>query len=452
MRFSNTITAITALAFALVGSVLADPGVSPAVVAKDLDPGASFNINKVVTTPQILPKPDVVLLIDVTGSMSGSIANIKMNMINVIADVSKVQPNAQFALASFGDYADSNRFKVNQGLTNDPVALQTAVNSLKAEMGGDEDEDWINALYQLSTGSITFRTDSSPIIVLISDAASHEPSNGHSLDGDTIPALKKVGARVIGVNVGVGQIDKHKQASKVASATGGSIIDSAVDAVTKTIVSGLKNLDVTVKAEILSCDKGLTISFNPAVTEVSSGNAVIFKETVEVAKDAPQKTTLQCFVHFLLNNTPGGNNFVQRVVVPIHQMTCFTCNPAPGMNLCHVTTSCAPTPFGKMCLTRPGYKADGADDNNNRVQWRMKWPVPGQEHRVAVAPGTSANTLCDPKNSGPDVCKEVKVADCEATTALSEDWYFDDTAKQVPNQQVPNQQLPDQYIMGELEL
>src|SRR5205814_6940385 len=126
MRFSNT----TTLAFALVGSVLADPGVSPASVSTDADPGRSFNVSKVVTTPEILPKPDVVLLIDVTGSMGGSIQNIKTNLVNVISDVSKVQPNVQFAVASFGDFDDPNRFQVNQQLTSDPLALQNAVNSL----------------------------------------------------------------------------------------------------------------------------------------------------------------------------------------------------------------------------------------------------------------------------------------------------------------------------------
>ncbi|PVH76105.1 vWA-like protein [Cadophora sp. DSE1049] len=411
MRFSNT----TALAFVLVGSVLADPGVSPASVSKDADPGTSFNVNKVVTTPEILPKPDVVLLIDVTGSMGGSIENLKTNLVNVISDVSRAQPNAQFAVASFGDFGDPNRFQVDQALTSNAFALQNAVNSLKAGFGGDESEDWINALFQLSTTAITFRGESSRIIVLVSDAPSHEPSNGHTLEGDTIAALMGKTIRVIGVNVGAGQLDKLGQATKVTTATGGVIVDSAVDTVTKAIVSGLKNLEVTVKPDVVSCDVGLTVKFAPTQTKVSSGAVVTFHETAKVADDATQGDTLQCFVRFLLNDTPGGNTFIQRVAVAVNQMGCFTCDPHPGKNLCHSTTSCAPTPYGTMCLTRPGYKADGTDDDNVKVQWRMKWP--GHEHRVAVVPGTSADTLCSPKHTGPDVCKEVKVADCKAAAA-----------------------------------
>jgi hypothetical protein len=409
MRFSN----ITALAFALVGSVLADPGVSPISVSKDADPGTSFNVDKVVTTPEILPKPDVVLLIDVTLSMGGSIDNIKTNLVTVISDVSRVQPNAQFAVVSFGDFGDPNRFQVDQALTSDPFALQNAVNSLTPAFGDDVPEDWINALFQLSTGAVTFRHGSSRIIVLVSDAPSHEPSNGHTLDSDTIAALQAETIRVIGVNVGTHQLDRDGQATKVTTATGGIVIDSAVDTVTDAIVSGLKNLDVTVKPDSVSCDFGLSVEFAPTETSVNSGAVVVFHETVKVADDAPQDATLQCFVRFLLNGTPGGNTFIQRVAVAVNQMGCFTCDPRPGKNLCHSTTSCGPTPYGTMCLTRPGYKADATDDDNVKVQWRMKWPVPGHEHRVAVVPGTSANTLCNPKNTGPDVCKEVKVADCK---------------------------------------
>jgi hypothetical protein len=427
MRFFNT----TALAFALVGSVIADPGVSPASVSKDADPGTSFKVDKVVTTPEILPTPDVVLLIDVTGSMTGTIDNIKTNLINVISAVSGVQPNAKFAVASFGDFKDSNRFQVNQDLTSDPVALQNAVNSLKAELGDDEPEDWINALFELSNGAVTFRAGSSRIIVLVGDAPSHEPSNGHTLSGDTIAALNGKTIRVIGVNVGNKHLDQLGQATKVTTATGGAIVDSDVNTVTKAIVSGLMSLDVTVKPSVVSCDVGLTVEFAPTETKVSSGAVVTFHETVKVADDATQGVTLQCFISFLLNGAPGGNTFIQRVAVAVNQMGCFTCVPQPGKNLCHLTTSCAPTPYGTMCLTRPGYKADGVDDDNVKVQWRMKWPVPGHEHRVAVVPGTSADTLCDPGNTGPDVCKEVKVADCKAVVLAPEGAHLDSTDQKV---------------------
>jgi hypothetical protein len=116
---------------------------------------------------------------------------------------------------------------------------------------------------------------------------------------------------------------------------------------------------------------------------------------------------------------PGSRKFPDRsfgipyiLATNITAPTCQLCIPYPGQNLCHPTTACSFTPYGNMCLTRPGYKADGAADDDLSVQWRMEWPVPGHEHRVAVFPGRSADTLCDSKNAGPDICKEVSIADC----------------------------------------
>lgn len=401
----------SALAFAIAGTVLADPGVSPASVNRASDPGSSFSIDKVVTTPKILPKPDVVLLVDVTASMTDAIENIKTNLRTVISTVDSEQPDAQFAVVSFGDLRDPNGFQVNQALTDNPTAVQDAVDSLTAAYGDDVAEDWINALYVISTGAITFREESSRIIVLVSDANSHDPSGGHTL-AETINVLDAKDIRVIGVNIGA--LDSDGKASAVTTATGGIIVGSTADEVHNAIISGIRNIDITVTPDVVSCDSGLTVEFNPRMTRVSSGTTVTFHETVTVADNAPQGATGTCVVRFLLNGAPGGTTFVQRVTVPVNQLGCFTCNPQSGKNLCHPTTSCAPTPFGTMCLTRPGYKADGVADDDVKVQWRMNWPVPGHEHRVAVKPGTSANTLCSPEHTGNNVCKEVVVAHCSA--------------------------------------
>lgn len=401
MRSSVT----AALAFALVGLAFATPGVSPASVTKKVDPGSSFKIDKIVTTPAIPPKPDVIFLVDVTSSMGSAISNIKANLDTVISTVTSA--NAQFAVASFGDLADPNGFQVNQPLTSSVPLVKAAVNSLTAQLGRDIPEDWINALYKLATGAVTFRAGSSRVIVLVGDAPSHDPSGGHTL-ANAIAALKAQSIRVIGVNVL--DLDSTGQATAVTTATGGVIIGTAANAVSSAIISGLKNLDATVKPDVVSCDAGVTVSFDPANIEVGSGTSATFHEAVKVAGNAVQDTTLRCSVRFLLNGAAGGDAFTQSITLTVNRIGCDTCDPNPGKNLCHITTSCAPTPFGTMCLTRPGYKADGAGNDDTKVQWRMKWP--GHEHRVAVKPGKSADTLCDSKYTGPDVCKEVAVADC----------------------------------------
>ncbi|KAK1832043.1 hypothetical protein QBC39DRAFT_381923 [Podospora conica] len=410
------ISSVIAVALALVRASLAEPGVTPASVKRDADPGTTFNINKVVTTFEIPPKPDVVLLVDVTGSMSSTIDNIKANLGSVISTVTGTQPSAQFAVVSFGDLDDGpdRGFKVVEGLTSNVGRLQDAVNSLSAGGGGDEAEDWINALFQIAgADAISFRSGSSPIVVLVGDAPSHDPSppSGGQTLISAIGALLDRRIRVIAVDVG--RLDGDGQASKVTSATGGSILPSDANKVSAAIVSGLSNIDVQIVPSVQSCSSGLSLVFNPLALTIGSGGTATFQETAVIAPNAAQTKSLSCTVQFLLNGTPGGPKFVQNVTVAVNQMGCFTCDPAPGKNKCHITTSCGPTPFGNQCLTRPGFKADGADDGDVKVQWRLKWP--GHEHRVAVKPGTASNALCDGKNTGKDMCKEVKVAGCEVS-------------------------------------
>ena len=406
MRFAAT----ASLALALLGPAIAEPGVSPAAVRKEADPGTSFDIDKVVTTPQIPPTPDVVLLVDVTGSMGGALDNIKENLRHIITTVKDAQANAQFAVVSFGDLNDANGgFEVLQKLTDSIPDLQAAVDKLHPIGGGDWDEDWINALYQVATGAIAYRSGSSRIVVLIGDAPSHDPSGGHNL-GEAIDALKHESIRVVAVNVD--GLDDRQQATEVTTATGGKIVrPSPSDEVSNAIVDGLKNLDVTVKPDI-SCDAGIGVDISPPEITVSSGSTVTFLETAKVSDDATQGDTIDCSVRFLLNGESGGDAFVQNITVPVNRLGCDLCDPKPGKNKCHITTSCAPTPYGTMCLTRPGYKADGVNDDDVKSQWRMTWSSGGHEHRVGVKPGIKADTLCDSKNKGKDVCKEVVVARC----------------------------------------
>ncbi|KAK5652005.1 hypothetical protein OQA88_10908 [Cercophora sp. LCS_1] len=430
MRFSIT----TIIASALTGPALGEPGISPAAVEQKADPESSFQITKTVITPVIPPKPDVVLLVDVTGSMGGAINNIKSQLNTIIDSVKATQPNAQFAVASFGDLFDPNGFRVNQDLTDSRSALQTAVNGLRAELGGDEDEDWIYALHKLSTGSVAFRNGSSRIVVLIGDAPSHDPSGPAAGPKITlsaaIAALAAKTIRVIGVNVAsqLGpKLDAKNQASAVTSATGGTLLPSAVtSAVAAAIVSGLTNLPVTITPSSPSCNlPGISISFNPPFITVLSGSTVSFTETVSLAKDAPQGKSATCTTDFLLNGAPVGNAFKQTVTTPINILGCNLCDPAPGKNLCDSTTSCAPTPYGNMCLTRPGFKADGVNDNENRKQWRLVWKAGGHEHRVAVEPGLAANTVCDGRFVGTEVCKEVVVGSCAVMKKGFGEWEED---------------------------
>lgn len=323
----------TALVSVLVGRALATtPGVSPASVSQSQDPGTSFNIQKTVNTPEIPTTPDIVLLVDNTGSMFGPISDIKDNLKSVVSSVTGSQPTAVFAVTEFGDDqgGSSVPFQVDQGLTSDVTALQNAVSGLTASGGGDFPEDWINGLYQIATGAISFRSGSSRVVVLVSDAPSHNPSGGHTLN-DAITALNAANIRVIAIDVG--GIDTNGQATSVTSATGGSLIPvgSGASGVTDAITSGIHDLPVHVTTSF-TCGEGLNVSFSPADSTVQSGTAATFTETVNVASNAAQGTTIDCSVSFLLNGAAGGDAFVQQVSVSVNDITAPTLSCPHGVN------------------------------------------------------------------------------------------------------------------------
>lgn len=163
-----------------------EPPVTPAVVTERLDPGASLSVDKLVRTPAIPPKPDIVLLVDGTLSMEPSIEQIQRNLPVITERVTEEQPDSRFAVATYGDQqVDGDRtYTVLQPFTDDLVKVQEGVDALTVERGQGSrgpSEDWINALWQIANGSggqTEFRADASPVVVLVGDASSHDPSRG----------------------------------------------------------------------------------------------------------------------------------------------------------------------------------------------------------------------------------------------------------------------------------
>ncbi|MFL4908285.1 HYR domain-containing protein [Streptomyces sp. MMS24-I2-30] len=333
------LTAVLLLVVGVVTSAAGDvpaaapqPAVTPAVVDEPLDPGGSLAVDKRVRTPVVPPRPDVVLLVDGTGSMQPTIDNVQTNLGLITDRVREEQPDSRFAVATYGDQeVDGDRvFTVLQGLTDDLAAVQRGVDRLTADRGSYSPgpaEDWINALWEIGNGAqgqTVFREGASPVVVLVGDASSHDPSKGHTLT-DAVNSLTYVGARVIGVDVatdlgdglngngdnGNGPDQNREpthdpdQATDVVQATGGRLFQNIdADQVADTVAQGLTNLPTTVTHQTVSCDPALSVTLNPPSRRVTSGETADFDETITVAGDAPQGMTLSCTVQFLLDGKP----------------------------------------------------------------------------------------------------------------------------------------------------
>lgn len=316
--------AATAAVLAVVTSAAAaaSPGVTPAHHADALDPGASVTITKTVETPPIPPKPDIVFLADTTGSMGGSIANVRTNASAILSQIQGAQPTAQFAVAEYKDESDGAAavYRVDQQLTGNAADVVTGINAWSASGGGDAPEAWIGALGRIPT-TIDFRPDGTRVLVMFGDAPSHDPSLGFTL-GSATAGLQAAGVRVIAINVPGpgGGLNAAGQAAHVTSQTGGTLAAANPDEVAATILSALQNLPAVVTHET-TCDPGVGLSFDQAAKTVTSGETTTFDETITLTGDAPQGVTVTCTTKFLVNGELPGPAFVQTVEIAVNDVT-----------------------------------------------------------------------------------------------------------------------------------
>ncbi|MCK0111714.1 VWA domain-containing protein [Ornithinimicrobium sp. F0845] len=332
----NTRTRVAAVAAAATLSMIATAAsatVNPISVDEALDPGGSITITKTVSTPELPPQPDIVLLVDRTGSMTSAIAGVKANMASIISTVSASQPEAQWAVASYCDVGEPDPFLLHSDLTDDTAATVAAVNGITLCSGGDEAEEQLNALWEIGDGgdAVAFRPDSSRIVVWFGDAPGRDPSLGHTL-ADATASLTDAEARVVAISVGVDNLDSTGQATAITTATSGTLLSGVgADEVSAAIVEGLSNLPVQV-AGAPDCDDGLTVTLDPASQTVTSGEDAVFEETITAAADAPQGTTLTCETEFTLNGADAGAGFTQSISIWINDVTPPTVSCEPGPN------------------------------------------------------------------------------------------------------------------------
>ena len=310
-----TVTA-TAAAFAT-------PGVSPAHYSDALDPGASVTITKTVETPPIPPKPDIVFMADTTGSMGGSITNVRTNASAILSQIQGAQPTAQFAVVEYKDESDGPAavYRVDQQLTGSAADVVSGINAWSAGGGGDEPEAWIGALGRIPS-TISFRPDGTRVLVMFGDAPSHDPSLGFS-EGTATAGLVAAGVRVIAISVPGplgSRLDLSGQASRVTAATGGTLAAADASEVAATILAQLQNLPAVVTHQT-TCDPGVGLSFDQAAKTVTSGESTTFDETITLTGDAPQGGTVTCTTEFLVNGELPGPEFVQTVSIDVNDVT-----------------------------------------------------------------------------------------------------------------------------------
>ena len=313
-----TITAVGVAVPAPLAAAVA--GVDPSAVELTLAPGASSAFSANVTTPAVVPDPDIVFLADTTGSMDPALANVRNNLPAIIDDIRAVQPSARFGVAEYKEQFDGDRvFRVDAPLTDDKAA---AVNGAQQWLynvggGGQPGTDFINAHFQLATGAVAFRPRGARVIAWFGDARSNDPSLGHTL-ADTVNSLRANGIRVIAVPVtgtsGPG-LDERGQATSITNGTSGVLMPTqGTGTVADAILAGIEALSVAV-TPAPACDPRLTLTTAPTTRTVRSGTAASFTENVAVRPDAAAGT-YRCTVDFQVNGQSVGYTQTVTVHVP----------------------------------------------------------------------------------------------------------------------------------------
>ncbi|WP_410790432.1 Calx-beta domain-containing protein [Kribbella sp. C-35] len=318
-RLLTVVAVVVGVGVAAPSAAHAD-GVDPATLELTLAPGQSAAAAVHVTTPQVPPRPDIMILGDTTGSLDPVVANVRNNIDALIDHVRASQPTARFGVAGYKEQVNSDKvFTVYTPLTDDANAVRAGADNMAHDVfgGGAPWTDFINAHFRLATDAVSWRPNSSRIILWFGDAVSHDPSLGHTL-ADTNNALQASGARVVAVPV-VGTsgngLDALGQATSVVNATGGRLMpNSTADQVADALMAGLDNLDVSVRPQA-TCDTGLTVGFDTASRTVRSGTVADFAVTTRVAAGTAPGT-YHCTIDYAINNITGVATQPVTVTVP----------------------------------------------------------------------------------------------------------------------------------------
>lgn len=311
---------VLATVFAVVPVASAgDPGLDPASVDEVVFPGGVVEIEKTVSTPELPPKLDVCLIVDLSGSYANDLPNIKALAPSIWDDIlAGGVADLQMGLASFvdfpfrewgdpasGDYA----YRLDQDLTPTKATWLAAVNGMTTFSGYDIPESQYEALYQVATGAgnaveapgtiapgqeCSFREGATKVAIITTDASFHNagdtggpfPYPGASAT-DTTDALVAADIVVVGLKApgAGGELDA------LAAATGGAVetTTSSSSDIADAILAALKAIEIDVAMDS-DCEWPISTSFDPGEKTITSGEAATFHETISVAADAPGGT------------------------------------------------------------------------------------------------------------------------------------------------------------------
>jgi len=131
---------------------------------------------------------DIVVLIDSTGSMSPSIAELKEKIATFSQQLKKQELEHRFALIGFGDVAEGDWLDKHD-FTPDVARFQTSVDRIRRFDGGDIPESALDALEEALL--LPFDEHAVRRFYLVTDATYHEPAQSGATAADVVARLEE---------------------------------------------------------------------------------------------------------------------------------------------------------------------------------------------------------------------------------------------------------------------
>lgn len=269
---------------------------------------------------------DVLFLVDVTGSMGEEIEQIRSGLRRtIVPGIAAAIPDVHFSVAQYADFPiapygerDDLPFLLRTASTSDLPQVQSGLDALIVLGGNDGPESGVEALYLTATGSAAgvlvpprrcptgtigypcFRREGTRIVVLITDAPSHNGPGGAEPYGDDVApmphtydqalvAMRAIGAKVLGLYSGFNEDGGRTQLETIARDTGAVsasgepiVIDIGSDGASlgPSVVSAVQTLvdeapiDITIALEDDPSDDLDALSFVRGVETVAADPAI----------------------------------------------------------------------------------------------------------------------------------------------------------------------------------
>lgn len=190
----------------------------------------------------IIPKADVIFAVDLSSSMTSEVATIKAEADAIIDGIEEAVADVQFGLITFMDYTGTHSttepgsspvtynaqygsaasgdypYNLDQDLT-DGTTVKTAIAAMTLGWGADGPQDYTRIVHEsYSDASISWRADSTRLLILFGDDVPHDTN----FDNDNDGTLENTGAD-LGDDGAVGGGDDLNFETEVAAATAAGV-------------------------------------------------------------------------------------------------------------------------------------------------------------------------------------------------------------------------------------